>query len=158
MLERVEKLQVISLGILIGLALVVSTKMVSSTISKNEISVTGSAYEIVKSDKGTLDFYIEVKKTTRQDAYKTMQEQLKTVQQYLKNKKIEKVEIKTLNSYPVYKNDSRGYSTNEVDYYNFSQPVSIAADNVELIKADMNVEPMTAPGKAVDEMHLKVEY
>ena len=134
MLERVEKLQVISLGILIGLALVVSTKMVSSTISKNEISVTGSAYEIVKSDKGTLDFYIEVKKTTRQDAYKTMQEQLKTVQQYLKNKKIEKVEIKTLNSYPVYKNDSRGYSTNEVDYYNFSQPVSIAADNVELIK------------------------
>lgn len=134
MLERVEKLQVISLGILIGLALVVSTKMVSSTISKNEISVTGSAYEIVKSDKGTLDFYIEVKKPTRQDAYKTMQEQLKTVQQYLKNKKIEKVEIKTLNSYPVYKNDSRGYSTNEVDYYNFSQPVSIAADNVELIK------------------------
>ena len=80
MIERIEKLQVISLGILIGLALVVSTKMVSSTIQKNEISVTGSAYEIVKSDKGSLDFDIEVKKPTRQEAYKTAQEQLTAVQ------------------------------------------------------------------------------
>lgn len=134
MIERIEKLQVISLGILIGLALVVSTKMVSSTISKNEISVTGSAYEIIKSDKGTLDFEIEVKKSTRQEAYKTAQEQLASVKQYLKDKKIEKIEIKTPNIYPVYKNDSRGYSTNEVDHYNFLQTVSIAANDVELIK------------------------
>ena len=134
MLERIEKLQVISLGILIGLALVVSTKMVSSTISKNEISVTGSAYEIVKSDKGTLNFDIEVKKPTRQEAYKTAQDQLKIVEQYLKDKKITKIDVKTPNSYPSYKNDARGYSTNEVDHYNYSQPVSIAADDVEIIK------------------------
>lgn len=134
MLERVEKLQVISLGILIGLALIVSTKMVSSTISKNEISVTGSAYEIVKSDKGSLDFEIEVKSPNRQIAYKTAQDQLKVVREYLKEKKIEKIEVKTPNVYPVYKNDVRGYSTNEVDHYNFTQSVSISADNVELIK------------------------
>ena len=134
MLERVEKLQIVTLGILIGLALIVSTKMVSSTISRNEISVTGSAYEIVKSDKGTLDFEIEVKKPTRQESYKTAQEQLKAVQQYLKTKKIEKVEVRTPNVYPVYKNDARGYSTNEVDHYNYLQTVSIAADDVELIK------------------------
>ncbi len=134
MLERIEKLQVISLGILIGLALVVSTKMVSSTISKNEISVTGSAYEIVKSDKGTLNFDIEVKRATRQEAYKTTQEQLKIVEQYLKDKKITKIDIKTPNVYAVYKNDVRGYSTNEVDHYNYSQPISITADDVELIK------------------------
>lgn len=47
MLEKIEKLQVISLGILIALSLVVSTKLVASTISNNVISVTGSAYEIV---------------------------------------------------------------------------------------------------------------
>ena len=138
MIERIEKLQVISLGILIGLALVVSTKMVSSTISKNEISVTGSAYEIVKSDKGTLNFDIEVKSPTRQEAYRVTQEQLKTVQQYLKDKKIEKVEIKTPSVYAVYKNDARGYSTNEVDHYNYSQPITISADNVELIKEISN--------------------
>ena len=65
MIERIEKLQIISLGILVGLALVVSTKMVASTIQKNEISVTGSAYEIVKSDKGSLNFDIEIKKNTK---------------------------------------------------------------------------------------------
>ena len=134
MLERVEKLQVISLGILIGLALVVSTKMVSSTISKNEISVTGSAYEIVKSDKGSLDFELEVKKPTRQEAYKVAQEQLKAVKEYLKNKKIEKIEVRTPNIYTTYKNDVRGYSTNEVDHYNYSQTISISADDVDLIK------------------------
>ena len=54
MLERIEKLQVISLGLLIALGLIISTQMVSSSLSKNVISVTGSAYEIVKSDSGTL--------------------------------------------------------------------------------------------------------
>ena len=134
MLERIEKLQVVSLGILIGLALVVSTKMVASTIQKNEISVTGSAYEIVKSDRGTLNFDIEVKKPTLVESYKTAQENLKVVQQYLKDKKIDKIEVKTPNSYASYMNDSRGYSTNIVDHYNYTQPVSIASDDVELIK------------------------
>ena len=138
MIERIEKLQIVSLGILIGLALVVSTKMVSSTIQKNEISVTGSAYEIVKSDKGSLDFDIEVKKPTRLEAYKTAQENLAVVQEYLKSKKIDKIDVKTPNCYSVYKNDYRGYSTNEVDHYNYTQPVSISADNVELIKEISN--------------------
>jgi len=134
MLERIEKLQVISLGILVGLALVVSTKMVASTIQKNEISVTGSAYEIVKSDKGSLDFEIEVKKPTRLEAYKTAQEQIKIVEQYLKDKKIDKIEQKTPNVYATYKNDYRGYSTSEVDHYNYNQSMSISADDAELIK------------------------
>ena len=134
MLERIEKLQIVSLGILVGLALIVSTKMVASTIQKNEITVTGSAYEIVKSDKGSLEFEIEVKKPTRLDSYKTAQEQLKQVEKYLKDKKITNINLKTPNVYPVYKNDSRGYSTNEVDHFNYSQIVSIAADDAELIK------------------------
>ena len=134
MLEKIEKLQIVSLGILIGLALVVSTKMAASTIQKNEISVTGSAYEIVKSDKGSFNFDIEVKKPTRQEAYKAAQENLKVVQKFLKDKKIEKIEVKTPNTYAVYKNDARGYSTNEVDHYNYTQPVSVSADDVELIK------------------------
>lgn len=134
MLERIEKLQVVSLGILIGLALIVSTKMASSTIQKNEISVTGSAYEIVKSDKGTLEFEISIKKPTRQEAYKASLEQLEIVQQYLKDKKIDKIDVKAPNIYPVYKTDVRGYSTNEVSYYNFNQYIEIATNNVELLK------------------------
>ena len=139
MLERVEKLQVISLGLLIGLALVVSTKMVSSSISKNEITVTGSAYEIVKSDKGTLNFDISVKRPTKKEAYTAAQEQLKIVTKYLKDKKIENINIKTPHGYYNYKNDPRtGYSTNIVENFNQYQPVSINSDNVELIKEISN--------------------
>ena len=134
MFERVEKLQILSLGLLIGLAIIVSTKMVASTVQKNEISVTGSAYEIVKSDKGTLNFDLEIKKQTRQEAYKTAQEQMNIVDNYLKSKKIDNIDIKTPRSYPVYKNDNRGYSTNEVDHYNFIQPYSISANDADLIK------------------------
>mgnify|MGYP002862015434 CR=1 FL=1 len=139
MLERIEKLQIISLGILVGLAIVVSTKMISSTITKNEISVTGSAYEIVKSDKGTLNFDIEVIRPTRQEAYTTAQTQLKIVEKYLKDKKIEKVNIKTTNGYNSYKNDPKtGYSTNIVEAYHLYQPLSITAEDVNLISEISN--------------------
>ena len=135
MLEKIEKLQIVSLGILLGLAFVVSTKMVSSTISKNEITVTGSAYEIVKSDKGSLDLFINVKKSTKQEAYAVSQAQLKTVKKYLQDKKITSINVKPVDGYNSYKNDPRtGYSTNIIDYYNLTQPISISADNAELIK------------------------
>ena len=135
MFEKIEKLQIISLGIIIGLAVVISTRMVASSISKNEISVTGSAYEIVKSDKGNLSFDINVKKATNQEAYSVAQSQLKVVEKYLKDKKITNIDIKTMNGYNIYKNDPRtGYASNIVEAYNLSQPVSISSDNAELIK------------------------
>ena len=152
MLERIEKLQIVTLGVLVGLALIVSTKMVASTISKNEISVTGSAYEIVKSDKGSLDFEIEVKRPTRQEAYKAAQEQLKAVESYLKAKKIEKINIKTTHGYNNYKNDPRtGYSTNIVESYSLYQPISINADNVELISEISNdIEGLISQGIVIN--------
>lgn len=139
MLERIEKLQVISLGLLIGLALVVSTKMVSSSISNNEISVTGSAYEIVKSDSGTLNFDIVVKKPTKQEAYTVVQNQIQTVKKYLEKKKINDIEIKTVNGYYTYKRDPKtGSYTDIQDAYNLYQPMQIRSDNVELIKEISN--------------------
>ena len=139
MLERIEKLQVVSLGILIGLALVVSTKMASSTIAKNEISVTGSAYEIVKSDKGSLSFDIVAQRSTKQETYNVIQNQLKIVEKYLKDKKITNVNIKAPHGYYNYRNDPKtGYSTNIPESYNLYQPVSISSDNVELIREISN--------------------
>lgn len=139
MLERIERLQVISLGILIGLALVISTKMAASTISKNEISVTGSAYEIVKSDKGTINFDIVVKRANKQEAYTVAKNQLKIVEKYLNDKKIDSINVKTTHGYYNYKNDPKtGYSTNIIDNYNLYQPVSISSNNVELIREISN--------------------
>ena len=139
MLERIEKLQVISLGLLIAIGLMVSTKMVATTISKNVISVTGSAYEIVKSDSGTLNFDINVKRISKQEAYSAAQEQIKIVQKYLADKQIKNIEIKTVNGYYTYKrNPKTGDYTDIPDMYNLSQPITISSDNVELIKTISN--------------------
>lgn len=139
MLERIEKLQVISLGLLIAIGLMVSTKMVATTISRNVISVTGSAYEIVKSDSGTLNFDINVKRISKQEAYSAAQEQIKIVQKYLADKQIKNIEIKTVNGYYTYKrNPKTGDYTDIPDMYNLSQPITISSDNVELIKTISN--------------------
>lgn len=135
MLEKIERLQVISLGLLIGIALVISTQMVSSSISKNVISVTGSAYEIVKSDSGTLNFDIVVKKANKKEAYLAVQEQTKIVEKYLKDKNIKNIERKTVHGFFTYKRDARtGAYTDTPEAYNILQPIAISSDNVELIK------------------------
>ena len=139
MLERIEKLQIISLGLLVSIAIVISTQMISSTVSKNEISVTGSAYEIVKSDSGTLNFDIVIKRPTKQTAYSALQTQLKTVEDYLASKQIKNIERKTINGYYSYKRDPKtGAYTDIQDSYNLYQPMHISSDNVELIKEISN--------------------
>ncbi len=139
MIERIEKLQIISLGLLVSIAIVISTQMISSTVSKNEISVTGSAYEIVKSDSGTLNFDIVIKRPTKQTAYSALQTQLKTVEDYLASKQIKNIERKTINGYYTYKRDPKtGAYTDIQDSYNLYQPMKISSDNVEVIKEISN--------------------
>jgi hypothetical protein len=135
MLEKIERFQALIIGLLITVTLIISAVVVSSKLSKDEIYVTGSAYEIVKSDKGTLNFDIVVKRNTKQEAYKVVQDQIKSVENYLKDKKITNIDLRNMHGYYSYKNDPKtGYSTNETDYYNLYQPISITSDNVELIK------------------------
>ena len=69
MFEKIEKLQIFYLGALLALGLVISTRIVTKNFNNNVISVTGSAYEIVKSDSGTLNFDINVKSQNKQEAY-----------------------------------------------------------------------------------------
>lgn len=138
MLERIEKLQALTVGILVVLTILLCTKMVSSSFSGNVISVTGSAYEIVKSDSGSLSFNINAKRTTKAEAYSALQTQIKTVEKYLQDKKITKIEKRTVNGYYNYKRDFNGSYTNIPESYNISQPITISSDNVELIKEISN--------------------
>ena len=137
--NKFEKFQLVTLGALLAVGLIFSTKIAVKGISGNVISVTGSAYEVIKSDSGTLDFEISVKKPTKQEAYSIAQNQIQVVRDYLKSKGIEKVELKTVNGYYSYKRDSRtGNYTEERDAYNLSQPIKISSDNVLLIKEISN--------------------
>ena len=135
MLEKIEKLQIIISSILFVCALLIGVVVIASRLSQNVISTTGSAYEIVKSDSGSLEFEINVKRPTKQLAYQVLQEQNKIVKKYLEDKKISDIEIKRSNGYYSYKvNPNTGNSTNETDAYNMSQNILIKSDNVELIK------------------------
>ena len=150
MFEKIEKFQVLKVGIIASLALVCCAKVVSSSLSNNVISVTGSAYEIVKSDSGSLNFTIQVKRANKQEAYAAAQSQIKTVEEYLKSKGIKDYELKASNGYNTYKNDPKtGYSTNVIEGYNLSQPISIKSDNVELIK-DIAVDIQSLISKNID--------
>ena len=139
MLERIEKLQVLTVGLLVVLGLLIGTKTVITAFSGNTISVTGSAYEIVKSDSGSLSFNINVKRTNKNEAYNALQAQIKTVEKYLTDKNITKFERKTVNGYYNYKRDEKtGAYTNIPESYSLSQPITISSDNVDLVKEISN--------------------
>ncbi len=135
MLEKIEKFQVLIVGLIVVAAMLIATIIVTSAISRDEIKVTGSASEIVKSDSGSLEFEISVKEPTRQLAYDRMQKNLGIVKKYLSDKNIKDIEIKPVNGYYNYKRDARtGYDTTIVENYNMSQPIKISADNVDIIE------------------------
>ena len=96
MLERIEKLQILTVGLLIVLGILIGTKTLITAFSGNVISVTGSAFEIVKSDSGSVNFNISVKRVNKQEAYNVLQAQIKFVEKYLADKNITKIERKNI--------------------------------------------------------------
>ena len=136
-MEKIAKFQtVISSGI-ITLALIVSSLIFSSKITKNEnITVTGSAYKIVKSDSAKLSFSIRTRKITQKDAFLFLKKQVPEVEKYLLAKGIKKedIDVKSVNGYGVYKQNDRGYSTNEIIAYEASQIIEIKSNNVLKVK------------------------
>ena len=135
MFEKLTKIQLVIFSIILGLAIVWSAKIITNSIINNTISTTGSAYKIVKSDSGSINFDIIVRKANKQDAYATLQTQIPIVKTFLESKGIDNTDIKALHGYYSYKYDPKtGSNTNEVQYYNLTQPITISSNNVELIK------------------------
>ena len=139
MLERIEKLQALTVGLLVVIAILIGSKSIITAFSGNTIAVTGSAFEIIKSDSGSLSFNINVKRINKNEAYNALQGQIKIVEKYLADKKISKIERKTINGYYNYKRDEKtGAYTNIPESYNLTQPITISSDNVDLIKEISN--------------------
>ena len=129
----------LTVGLLVVLAIMIGTKTLVTAFSGNTISVTGSAYEIVKSDSGALSFNINVKRVNKNEAYNALQNQIKVVEKYLADKKISRIERKTINGYYNYKRDEKtGAYTNIPESYNLSQPMTISSNDVDLIKEISN--------------------
>ena len=159
MLERIEKLQVLTVGLIVVLGILIGTKTLITAFSGNTISVTGSAFEIVKSDKGSVSFNINVKRVNKNEAYNALQTQIKTVEKYLTDKNITNIERKTINGYYNYKRDDKGVYTNIPESYNLSQPMTISSNNVELIKEiSNNITGLISQGIDINVYNVSYDY
>lgn len=136
MWEKLEKFQIVLMAVILAIGAVCAVKTATSNIVKDNIAVTGSAYKIVQSDSGMLEFNITARQSNRPAAYALVQKQLPEVVNYLKEKGFtdENIELKTSNGYNTYKYNSNGVSTNEIAYYTHTQPIVVKSNDVQKIK------------------------
>ena len=138
------------MALILAFGIFSATKYAANSLSREGISVTGSAYEIVKSDSGKLSFDINIQAKSKAEAYNLMKSQLPVVKNYLKENGIENIDIKTYNGYYTYKynNVTRSY-TNEVDFYKLSQPVEVTSADVNKIK-ELSIDIQSLLDKGID--------
>lgn len=136
-LGYVERFQTLVLGLLIVIGIIISVRIVAGVLPTDGITVTGSASKIVQSDSGVLDFEIMAKEKTRKISHSKVQSQIPAVKKYLISKGIEEkdINIKTPHGYNTYRMLPNGNTSNEIDYYNYYQPISVKSNDVEKIKS-----------------------
>ena len=136
MFEKLEKFQITILAVVLAAGLIWATQIVTARISKDVISVTGSSYKTVTSDSGRLEFRIMTRQSTKAGAYDTISKQVPEVKNFIKSKGFadDEIEVKSPNGYYTYKTLPNGNSTNEIAYYNISQPMFVTSKDVQKIK------------------------
>lgn len=162
MLERVEKLQIAILGLLLAFGLIFGIKSGVAPFAKNSVTVTGSAYEIVESDSGSLEIVLNVRKPDKASAYATAKKQLPEILAYLKAKGFDtdkNVETKSMEGYYNYKTYPNGMSSNEYEHFNLSQVIQVKSDDVNKIKEiAMDITSLMDKGIDVDVRNTNYSY
>lgn len=147
--EKMEKFQLVWLAIILAFGLVLAVKTATGTLSNDKITVTGSAYKIVKSDSARMEFEITNRSANRQTAYNKVKAQLPIVKQYLQDKGITDIDVSASNGYNSYKYLPNGTMINDVAYYNLSQPIVIKSNDVQKIK-EVSTDIQSLLDKGID--------
>lgn len=149
MLEKIEKFQVLLLGLVIAIAGIIGATIIKGAISKDVISVTGSYSQNVVSDSGAFEFEIKANASNKAAAYALMNKQRPVVIKYLKAQGFEDkdIEIKTSRGYDVYEVNYNGISTNKIIGFNASQTIFVRSNDVQKIKkVSTDITNLTAQG------------
>lgn len=149
MLEKIEKFQVLLLGLVIAIAGIIGATIIKGAISKDVISVTGSYSQNVVSDSGAFEFEIKANASNKAAAYALMNKQRPVVIKYLKAQGFEDkdIEIKTSRGYDVYEVNYNGISTNKIIGFNASQTIFVQSNDVQKIKkVSTDITNLTAQG------------
>lgn len=137
MYEKIKDFQIAILGFFVFLATISGAKIATDNLHRNGISVTGTAYEIVKSDSASWNIELSAREKNNAKCYNIIKNQLPIIKSYLIKKGMtpEQIDVSPANSFITYKLDPKtGYSTNEIAYYNYSQSIKVNSNNVELVK------------------------
>jgi len=151
-LKEIQPYQVLIIGIFFSLSLIISTSIVSNTLSRSGIEVTGSAVAVVKSDSASWDLELASGAKNKKNAYDYLVTNKNTVLDYLKSKGFSdaEIEVQNTNAYPVFKKATdTGEDTNEVDHYYISQVFRVSSDNIQLIK-DVSLDAENLLNKGID--------
>ena len=157
MFEKFEKFQIFWLSVVLASGLIIAVKTGTSAISNDSITVTGSAYEIVQSDSGRMEFSINARRADKQQAYSVIKKQLPQIMDYLKLNGINDIDVKTVNGYNTYKYTPNGNMTNEIAYYNISQQIVVKSDDVQKIK-EISTDIQNLLDKGIDINVINTEY
>ncbi len=131
---------VIGISFIIGVIIFTATWK-SNQSSNQTITVTGSAKKEIISDFGILRGTISVSYSSPELAFKELENQRKILLNYFEMKGFskDKVELFTINSYPLYEVTSTGVSTGNVTRYVYNQRLEISSNDVNKIK-DLSLE------------------
>ena len=105
-MEKLEKFQILVSCVIITLGLLFASLIFASKIQRNDnITVTGSASKIVKSDSARLTIAISARENNQKTTFTTIKNQTPTVIKYLQDKGIKKedINIKAITGYKIYK-------------------------------------------------------
>jgi uncharacterized protein len=127
---------ILGISFLLGVTIFVFTWK-SNYNSNQVINVTGSAKREIVSDLGVIKGTVSVESATADAAYKELKRQIPLLLDYLASKGFpaDKVDMQTINSYPVYQMGANGYTTNIIRGYIYNQRFQLSSTDVQKIKA-----------------------
>jgi hypothetical protein len=133
--------QIIILGICIAVATIVSSMILSGGVLKvmkftrEQISVTGSATEEIRSDYIIWKGNFSRRDTSLKAAYASLKSDLEKIKSYLKSKGVvdDDINVSSVATTTVYKKNEKGNDTNDIQYYLLYQSVEIRSNDVEKI-------------------------
>ncbi len=120
---------------ILAIGLIISASTLSRFYLRLEkekvITVKGFASRRLTSDKASLSVNVTVQAASIPEAYKTLQTQTQAVQSLIEAKKNIAFAADNVDLEKVYKRDSGGRSTNEIDYYILSQRFNLESKVVQ---------------------------
>lgn len=158
--KNIERFQALIIGIFFSLCLIISTSIISHTLSRSGIEVTGSAVSIVKSDLASWNLDITASSKSKKTAFDKLVKDKAAVIDYLHSKGFtdKEIEIKNVVITPIFKvSPDTGEVLNELDHYEVSQTIRITSNNISLVK-DISLDAANLLNKGIDVQSNQPEY